>query len=175
VVETAAGTPDDEWNVAEFRLYDRGQEVHRAKEWRIRANANPWDVQLAFDNNPVTRWRSHEGVFVGMAIELDTGKPLLVDAVVLECARDQNSTRLRLESGGPEGQWTTVVGAPASSDHALSGNLRAAAMRELKARGITHLLSNAGDDTAADFQRNANAWGIKFLGRAGNDWLYALD
>jgi hypothetical protein len=42
---------------------------------RVRANPNPWDVQMAFDNSPATRWRSWRKIEPGMFIETDFGRP----------------------------------------------------------------------------------------------------
>jgi hypothetical protein len=174
IVQTAVGQPDEEWDVAEFRLFDRGREVGRKPEWRVRASANPWDVQLAFDNNPATRWRSHERIFPGMEMSVDTGKPETVDEVVLEAAHDQYAVRLKLEAEETPGQWITLANAPVASDQVVQGNLRAAAMSELKARGIGYLVFNSGDYQAGDFQRNDEAWGLRMIGQTGRDWLYAI-
>src|SRR5262249_50034348 len=42
------------WRINELRFYRSGQELSRNSAWRLTASPNPWDVQLAFDNNPVT-------------------------------------------------------------------------------------------------------------------------
>jgi hypothetical protein len=174
VLQTATGKSDDEWSIAELRLYRGGREVPRTQGWRVRANANPWDVQYAFDNNPVTRWRSRQPIFNGMGIEVDLGTPERLDSVVLECSHDQYSIRLRLEAEDSPGRYTELAGAPVASDRTVTGNLRRAGIEEFAFRGITHVLMNKNDYGAADFQRNARAWGVSLVGRAGDDWLYAI-
>src|SRR5947209_10191423 len=72
LVQTAT-TKESIWSVAEFRVYDAGRELPRAPQWRLTARPNPWDVQLAFDNDPVTRWRTWERAMPGMRIEVDFG------------------------------------------------------------------------------------------------------
>ena len=57
VVQTAS-VPEAQWSVAELRVFAGGRELPRDPDWRLTAHPNPWDVQLAFDNSPVTRWRS---------------------------------------------------------------------------------------------------------------------
>ena len=99
VVQTAAGGPDH-WNVAELRVFDGGRELPRAPRWRLRARPNPWDVQMAFDNSPVTRWRSWQELFPGMFMEVDFGRTEQVDSVRVECSHDQYKIRLRLEGQG---------------------------------------------------------------------------
>ncbi|MEJ7605387.1 MAG: glycosyltransferase family 39 protein [Bryobacteraceae bacterium] len=64
---------NDLWSVTEFRVFSGATEIPRAK-WRLRASPNPWDVQYAFDNSPVTRWKTFEKATSGMYLEVDLGK-----------------------------------------------------------------------------------------------------
>jgi len=89
-----------------MRIYSHAKELARAPAWRLRANPNPWGVQLAFDNTPVTRWRSWHKLFPGMFLEVDFGRAESVDMVVLEASRDEYQVRLRLEGQGADGKWT---------------------------------------------------------------------
>ena len=72
-------------------------ELPRAAEWRLRAFPNPWDVQQAFDNSPLTRWASRERPWPGMFIEVDFGKPETIDLVAADCTPDQGETRMALD------------------------------------------------------------------------------
>ena len=60
------------WGINELRFYRAGQELRRVAAWRLSAWPNPWDVQLAFDNNPVTRWSTWEAYQPGMYVEVDS-------------------------------------------------------------------------------------------------------
>ena len=71
------------WSVNEFQIFSRGMPLLPDGNWRLSANPNPWDVPLAFDNSAVTRWRSWDRAKPGMFIEVDFGKPLLIDEVRL--------------------------------------------------------------------------------------------
>ena len=72
VVQTAQALPPEQWSVHELRFLNHGVEIARRPEWRLRAWPNPWEVQLAFDNSAVTRWRSWEVAFPGMFMDVDS-------------------------------------------------------------------------------------------------------
>src|SRR4029079_6831329 len=57
VVQTGRDAPND-WSVSEFSIFRGEAELPRAAGGKLLASPNPWDVQLAFDNSPVTRWRT---------------------------------------------------------------------------------------------------------------------
>lgn len=174
VVQTNEGGPDH-WSIGEFRVMHGRQELRRAPRWRLRANANPWNVQMAFDNSPVTRWRSRHILFAGMYVEVDFGRPETIDRVVLECARDQHKIRLKLEGELPSGEWKTLVPAPEQAELAPPLGLRRAAVEELKRRGIDHLLVFENNFGADDFRKHAALWGITLLGERNSVRLYQLD
>src|SRR5262249_33077681 len=96
VVQTAWGAPDH-WSVAELRGFRGETELPRAPDWKLRARPSPWDVQMAFDNSPVTRWRSWQTIEPGMYLNVEFPRPELSDSVLLECAHDQYKIRLKLE------------------------------------------------------------------------------
>ena len=77
-----------QWGVHELRFFDKGVELPRRPEWRLQAWPNPWDVQLAFDNSPATRWRSWEAAAPGMYVDVDFGRPEAVDEVRVEHSWD---------------------------------------------------------------------------------------
>ena len=73
VVQTAS-LPHNQWSIAELRVSNRQSELPRDPGWRLTAHPNPWDVQLAFDNSPVTRWRSWQPATPGMYVEVEFGR-----------------------------------------------------------------------------------------------------
>jgi hypothetical protein len=173
-VVQAAKSSGEFWSVAELRLYSKGGEVRRSPEWRLSAQPNPFDIQLAFDNNPATRWSSEETAEPGMRIEVDLGQPVPIDSVVLESSNDQSPIQLKLEGELSPGVWTTLSQAPASAERESEWDLRRAAVTELRARGITHLVVSSGNLGAADFAANARKWGFELLGSAAGANLYRL-
>lgn len=175
VVQTADGGRGDHWSISELRVFRGEEELRRKRNWRLRARPNPWDVQMAFDNSPVTRWRSWHALFSGMFVEVDFGGPETVDQVVLECSHDQYKVRLRLEGQTEPGDWRTLAGEPEQSNVQPRRGLRRAAADVLKSRGIHYLLLFDSDYGAADFRGNAAAWGVTPLGERGDARLYRLD
>jgi hypothetical protein len=174
VVQTATGAPDM-WSVAEFRLFRGQTELPRAPDWKLRAKPNPWDVQLAFDNSPVTRWRTWQSLYPGMFMEVEFAAPETTDSALLECSHDQWKIRLKLEGMDGAGKWKTLADAPEQSEGKPMFGLRRAAAEEVKALGIDYLLVYDFDYQADDFTMNARSWGATLLGEHNGARLYRLD
>jgi hypothetical protein len=165
---------DSQWSIAELRIFDGSNELPRDPGWRLTAHPNPWDVQLAFDNSPVTRWRSWQPASAGMFMEVDFPRPQSASSVVVESCYDKVNTKIVLEAMGTDGQWTTVSDHPTLSTHPIRASLRMAATAELKARGIRYIWIRAGDPGADDFLRYPAAWGLTLAGQEGGGRLYRI-
>lgn len=172
VLQTADGAPADMWNVTELRIYNGEAELARAPEWRLRAWPNPWDVQLAFDNSPATRWRSWETPFPGMYVDVDLGNAQTIDQVRIETSPDSNSVRLQLQVMNDAGAWETVVDAPEDIDVAAPPSMRRAATYELDQRGIHYILMYDTDFGADDIREDPEAWGLEEIARGFGARLY---
>jgi F5/8 type C domain-containing protein/dolichyl-phosphate-mannose-protein mannosyltransferase len=173
IVQTA-GVRKVQWSVAEMRIFD-SVELARAPEWRLTARPNPWDVQLAFDNSPVTRWRSWQDVEPGMYIEVDFGKSQRVDSVVLESSADALRTNVKLDGMDSDGRWTTLSGRPQVSRAPERVSLRLAAAGELKARGIRYILVDDSNLGADDFRLHGKVWGMTLVGQWTTHRLYYIE
>ncbi len=169
--DTAAAV---EWRVAELRLYGNGIEIARSASWRLRATANPWAVQSAFDNSPVTEWASGQNVEPGMRIEVQLGGPAELDRVVIECSKDQGPVRLELEGLDDGGNWTRITEGTTDVQKAPPAALRRAAIRELQRRGIATIVAAETDFAVPDFKERPGLWGIEEVGRAGRYRLYRI-
>lgn len=174
VVQTASSSPNH-WSVAEFRVYRGGVEIRRSSAWQIRAWPNPWDVQRAFDNSPVTRWRSWEPLFPGMYIEVRFGRPQELDAVVLESANDQPDVRLQLEVDAGDGHFRPLAAQPVNKQVPPPKWLRRWATAELRRAGVGYFVVYPGEFGRDDYQKNRRAWGITMLGEASGVRLYRID
>lgn len=179
VVQTAQALPPELWNVHEMRFLDHGVEIPRRPEWRLRAWPNPWEVQLAFDNSPVTRWRSWETPFPGMYIDVDFGREEAVDEVRLETSSDYIRIKLQLEamnSAGPSsGQWEKIAGEPKDLPFEQRGySSRRSAMLEMHARGVDYLLMVDTDFAAEDIRDDPESWGLKLVARTRGARLYKV-
>lgn len=165
-----AGAPADEiWSVSEVRVFDGKRELPRAPAWRITARPFPWDIPFAFDNSPLTRWRSWEAIRPGMFIDVDFGEPTQISEVRVEMP-SQHGVKLRLESAH----------VPLDATEATRGlpppfGLRRAVIEEMKREGISFLLVTDGQFGWEDFRDRAPLWGIRQIATAGNDRLYRLE
>jgi hypothetical protein len=172
---TTRGSTELMWSVAEFRLFCRAKELVRAPDWRLTAQPNPWDVQLAFDNTADTRWRSWQPAKSGMFIEVIFGEPRDVDEVTLDMPPDWRDAGIKIEGLDDAGRWNALSETPAIAERPVHENLRLSATRELKTRGVRYLLIGNDDVGAEDFQQRAAFWGIRFLDEKGYMRLYYIE
>jgi hypothetical protein len=175
VVETGAGDPPlDQWSVHELRFFDHGVELPRRPEWRLRAWPNPWDVQLAFDNSPATRWRSWETVRPGMYLDVDFGRVESLDQVRIETSSDYLQIHLIVEVMDDARRWVSVAGEPSVSKIDPGPNIRRAATYEMQARGIHYLLMHKGDFGAKDIEDDPEGWGLTEVAAGYDVRLYKV-
>ncbi len=163
-----------QWSVSELRAFDGPSELPRGRDWKLTAQPNPWDVQLAFDNSPATRWRSWQEARPGMYVDVDFGHAETIDSVVVESSDDARATKVKLDAMTPDGKWTTLSDSPDETERKLTVDLRLAAMYELKARGFRYLLVDDTDYAAQDFRGHARRWGISEIGRWKSRRLYYI-
>jgi hypothetical protein len=168
------GDPEQQWSMAELRIFDGAKELPRDPGWRLTAHPNPWEVQLAFDNSPVTRWKTWQPASSGMYVEVDFPRTQSATAVVVEANDDAVNSKIALEGMGTDGQWTTISDHPVKSAHPIGANLRMAATAELKARGMQYLVLRPGDPGADDFFRYPAAWGLSLAGQDSGVHLYRI-
>ncbi len=173
VVETAKAVTQ-QWSVAEFRILRGGVEIPRAPSWRVRAAPNPWDVQLAFDNSLITRWRSWDVARPGMFVEIDFPAAVSLDAARLRVSPDESQTATRLEGADASGRWTVLAPSAKIVPKPLTYMLRPEASAQLKRRGFHYLLVNSDNYGADDIARNAGVWGLRLLDEQGGARLYAI-
>jgi len=172
VVQTASGR--DLWSIHELRIVSGGIEVPRDPAWRLTADPFPWTIGNAFDNSPLTLWRTGEAIHPGMYVEVNFHKTEQADSVLIETSPDQSQIRLKLEGLNADGRWSLLAAAPVISDAAAPLGLRRAAARELERRGIGYLLLFDDEFGAGDFQANQDLWGIRQVGETQGARLYQL-
>lgn len=165
VIQTAADSPDH-FSMHELRFFRNGRELARGASWRLRAWPNTWDVQNAFDASPVTRWKSWESLRPGMFVEVEFGGEVEFDRVVVESSSDSGQSRMQL-SIAPDVKPIEIEAAPPLG-------LRAQVIREMKARGVTHLLVNHDDFAADDLMERQNDWGVTLIGAQAGAKLYKI-
>ncbi|MGD0014580.1 MAG: discoidin domain-containing protein, partial [Bryobacteraceae bacterium] len=174
VVQTAKGSTDY-WSISEFHALLGGKELPREAEWRLRARPNPWEVQMAFDGDPMTRWRSWQPISAGDYVELDFGRTNKVDAVVLDTTPDQWAVRLRLDGQPDGGAWRTLSGEPEAAMVAPPSPLRRTLSRELRWQGVEYVLIMDSDFIAADVAAHLAEWGWTQVDARNGARLYRVE
>ncbi len=163
----------DVWSIHELRVIDGARELTRDLRWRATANPYPWNIEQAFDGNPLTFWVSGEPLRPGQFVQLDFAGMQTVDAVLLEAAPNQPGLRLKLEGQDAAGEWKPLAAAPEVSDVG-AGDYRQAASAELRKRGIDYLLVFDDEFGADEFRRNTARWGMRPVGEYRGARLYQL-
>jgi hypothetical protein len=175
VLQSGSGSTES-WSVNELRVYSGKDELTRAPQWRLTARPNPWEVQMAFDGNPITRWRSWQPLRSGMYIEVDFGREENVDRVEIDATTDYHNARLSLmgqvRSDIP---WDQLAGAPQETRVQPPANLRQLATFEIKWQGIEYLIINKADFTAEDMHKDPKQWGLKMIGERRDTRLYRIE
>ena len=174
VVQSGPAT-SDEWSVAEVHLYRQGAELPRAPDWRLQASHNSWDVQLAFDNNPVTSWTSGQPRSPGIWVQTDLGRWQIVDRVVVESSADQDRTDLRLEYESAPFHWETFAERPYISRQPPRPGLRRAATAYLKLNHVRWLSLEQSAPIADDMFTRQTDWGVTLVASDKGFRLYRLD
>ncbi len=173
MLQTASNVPHEEqWNVHELRFYHNGMEIARRPEWRLQAWPNPWDVQMAFDNSPVTRWRSWETPAPGMYLDVDFGGEETVDEIRVATSADSIHVRMEPQMMTVLGAWEGIPAQLESSNVAPVSNARRLATYEMHRRGVDYILLNPNDPQAEDVANDPEAWGLRELGEDQGARLY---
>ncbi len=171
IVQTSEST--GEWSVSELRVFLEGRELPREPQWRVRASPNPREAQAAFDNNPLTRWRSRRDMRAGDHVEIDLGSAERADAVVLDTPADRS--RLALEFRTQNGTWVRVAESPEISAVAPERHARWMASRELRWQGFEYVLIADEDAIAKDVRRNMIDWGFMLIDERPGARLYRVE
>ncbi len=147
---------DVPWLVAEVRVFLGGREIERRPQWRLRASVDPWEVQRAFDNSPLTLWTSDRNAKPGMFLEIDFGQPLRTDRVEVVMPRNYSSAVMRIEGDG-----ALLSDKPDPDRMEWPARMRRAAMEELKANGVQWMVFKDNELLSSDLLTRAIQWGIK--------------
>jgi hypothetical protein len=176
VLQTGQLGPHVQWSVHELRYLRGGVELARSSEWKLRAFPNSWEVQLAFDDSPATRWKTWETPAPGMFIETDFGAERAVDEVRVEATDNDRyyQKTLQVEAMDAAGKWIRIADHPEERDLAVPNWLRRAAIYELHASGVNYLLMQDGEAGANDLADDPDAWGVEAVARARQSTLYKI-
>ena len=132
-------------------------------------------MQAAFDNSPVTRWRTQQQSKPGDYIEVDFGQDQAVDQVDVETSADHWATRIRLLGSADGSSWKPLAGMPEDLDLPPQRFARRMATLEMAARGVHYLLVEPSDYGARDILDDPGFWGLKEIGQTGEVRLYHIE
>lgn len=155
----------DIWSIGEMRFFFGNQEIQPGPKWKFDGSSFPWDLGLAFDRNPVTRWRTWEPIRPGMFVDVDFGESVTLDRIELHCSHDQWNINVSLE-----GIRTSLE----KLDDQPPADLRRRATATVKARGIDYLLIGKGDWLTNEIHGDPARWGLKQVSGRGDDWLFQI-
>ena len=161
----SAESAGDIWSIGEMQFFLGSQEIRPGPKWKFGASSFPWDIGLAFDRNPVTRWRSWEPIHPGMYVDVDFGEPVQLDRIELQASPDQWKIDVALE--GIPARLEKLEAEP-------SGDLRRLATATVKARGIDYLLISGDHWLTADMHGDPGRWGLTKVADRGTDWLFKI-
>jgi len=164
MTQTAA-SPTQIWSIGEMQFFLGSEEFRPTAKWTINASSFPWDIRLAFDRNPATRWRSWESIHPGMWIDADFGAPVQLDRVELHCSLDEQAIDVKLES--VNASLTKAIDPPRE-------DLRRLATATVKRRGIDYLLITPGHWLTPDIESDPARWGLKKIADRGDAWLFQI-
>jgi hypothetical protein len=177
VVQTAkAPKPDELWSIHELRIFDGPREVRRSSDWRLNAFPNPWDAGYAFDNSPVTRWRSWETAAPHMYVSARFSSKIQGDQVRIETSGDNPDLQLRLEELADDGTWKPLGAAPEGLTLSPETSLRRAAAYELQAHGVGYVLvgDRDRDRGGPEFAGDPASWDFTPVAHEEGTTLYRI-
>jgi hypothetical protein len=175
IEQTSLGRLREQWSLHEIRFFHAGTELPRRPEWRLNAWPDPWDVQLAFDNSPATRWRTWERAAPGQYVQVDFGGEVAIGEVRIERSYDYNELKVAvktLDSG--TGSWTVIAREPKVTAIKPDPNIRRYATRELKERGVRFVLVPDDYSGAFDFRGDPEGWGMELVTAGYGARLYRI-
>lgn len=159
------------WAVSEMRLFDRGVELGRGPDWRLRAWPNPWDVRDAFDASPITVWnvRQYHPPQAFIEVEFASGKQL--DRVTADLPENLGGCVMHVEVDG-----AAATNARLNKQTApYPERYRRAAIEELKANRIRWLVTRGDEPLTQDLLERAEQWGVTVVASEGQFSLFRLD
>jgi hypothetical protein len=156
--------------VSEIRFFKGDTEIPRSPNWRLSASDNPWEIQSAFDNDPISFWTSGRFVKPGIWLEADFGAPVEVDRIHIVQHADQHGVPLHPVANSDDLTFQdTGVEQPPATD------LRMQVRDTLKNMGVRWLLIRDGNIAAPKFKTDAPAWGITEIADCPGFQLWRLD
>lgn len=174
LVEAAAGSVSVP-GLFEVTVLGSAGELPPRRTWRLDAHPFPWDVGLAFDRNPITRWKTWQKIARGAWISADFDSEQTVTAVKLETSSYDASLQWKLEGRDASASWFPLE--TVSKDEVMSTlpDLRRAATEQLRRQQHVQYLWLDSDPGLAGFRDHPEDWGIRLIAEFQGISLYRID
>ena len=156
----------------EVTVFGSEGELRSPSTWHFDAHPFPWDAGLAFDRNPVTRWKTWQQIARGAWISVEFDHEQTVTAV--QSVPDPASIRWTLEGREASGGWFPLDAALKDEVVPAPPNLRRAATQELKSNHFQYLWLDANHDMD-DLRNHPGEWGIRLMAEFQGASLYSID
>jgi hypothetical protein len=169
LVQTAVSATDV-WSIGELRFYLGQQEVAPV---RLDAEPFPFDIGLAWDRNPVTRWMAWQAMRDGMHVDSWFRPGTSIDRVEIHGSHDQGKARIHLDEC--ELSCRTIPARLDEVNELTSEELRPRATAVLREHGIGYLFIDDGNWVAADIRKAPQRWNMKLIAERAGIRLYMLD
>jgi hypothetical protein len=162
--------------VSEVRFFNGQREIPRDPKWRLSASTNPWEIQMAFDNGPVSWWTSGRFVERGFWIEVDFGGPTEIDRIQVEQNADQRGISLHPSVWNPAtASWRNLPFRETGVEEPAAPDIRMEVRDELRHMGVRWILIRAEEPAARSFRADSPLWGITEVAEAPGFQLWRLD
>lgn len=161
--------------IHELRIIGPAGELQPQPAWRLQASPFPWEANLAFDRNPVTRWSAWQEVAAGSRMDAQFDEDKIVSSVKLETSLDQAAVQWSLQGKSGASGWVPLTASLEVTSAPTPQDIRKTATQELKRNHIQYLLVDA-DFAIPEFRDHAPQWGIRLVGELrGTRWFYRLE
>lgn len=156
----------------QVRIFGSEGELQPRSNWSFDAHPFPWDAGLAFDGNPVTRWKTWQKIAVGAWISVEFRDEQNVIAV--KCSPDPAFFQWKLDGKESSDGWFPLDAASQDEVVPAPPNLRRDAMEEFKRSHFQYLWLDANPQLA-DLRNRPEEWGIRRMAEFQDLSLYRID
>ena len=109
-----------------------------------------------------------------MYLETDFAGPQAIDRVTVETCPDDHGTQTEVQVLDDHGSWRQVGGRATEESVPMNGNIRKAAIYELRARNVNYLLIRDTDYGAEDLRDDPESWGLEEIAVGYGARLYRV-
>jgi hypothetical protein len=172
-IEQTAADKEELWTVSEVNLFNGEQRIERAPSWKLTSRPFPWDIQLAFDSNFVTVWKSWEHLAPGMFVQADFGQPITLDRVEVDGQRSQ-AARMVLKGTDTNGREVMLCDKPTATSIPAPADYRQRVTTEVEKLGYSYLVIDQSQPCYREILNNLGEWRMTLVTKQEGYALFAL-